>query len=81
MATSIVTLQNPLERANLVSRVLSLSKREDPGNEVASARATNLEPRVSPALCQRLVAGTNSGITEFLSLKSWDTVCNAHACN
>ena len=23
---------------------------------------TNLEPRVSPALCQRLVAGRNSGI-------------------
>ena len=41
----------------------------------------NLEPRVSPALCQRLVAGRNSGITEFLSLKSWDTVCSAHACN
>ena len=26
----------------------------------------NLEPRVSPALCQRLVAGRNSGIMEFL---------------
>ena len=41
----------------------------------------NLEPRVSPAPCQRLVAGRNSGIMEFLSLKSWDTVCSAHACN
>ena len=35
----------------------------------------------STALCQRLVAGRNSGIMEFLSLKSWDTVCNAHAYN
>ena len=27
---------------------------------------SNLEPRLSPALCQRFVAGGNSGITEFL---------------
>ena len=39
----------------------------------------NLEPRVSPALCQRLVAGRSSGIMGFLSLKSWDTGCSAHA--
>ena len=31
-----------------------------------SLRYLNLEPRVSPALCQRLVAGRNSGIMEFL---------------
>ena len=71
-----------LTRPNFFSRAIIEPRVQTPlPAPPALPSPSNLEPRVSPALCQRLVAGTNSGIMEFLSLKSWDTVCNAHACN